>query len=157
MTREPRTVRVTVPKTRATLGVLSRAALEMTSSCYVWLESEPKATVVTLEEQQRGASDQDVEGRFYQELDRARAMERLRKTVGPVRAVLAGRVLGPAPTSNTAKGVPAPALDPETEAEIEKLLAEIEGEDWLADAGEIGKTWEERFGADGKKDDKGES
>jgi len=43
----------------------------------------------------------------------------------------------------------APVLDPETEAEIERLLAEIERDDWLADSAEIGKTWEERFGSKG--------
>lgn len=146
MNSEPVTARVVVARRVAGHETVARAALELTESCYVWLERERAATAVCLTE--RVASGRDaarLEARFRAELDRMIEQERLEGRTREVRSAIVGHALA------GHRKVPAPAqpvLDPETEAEIERLLAEIENDDWLEEAGEIAKTWEERFGVE---------
>lgn len=146
MSADPATARVVVERRAARFAAVARAALEMTETCYVWLERAGTATAVRLTE--RSASGRDaaaLEARFRQELARTLAHERLAQQTREVRSAIVGHALAghrkaPAPAQ--------PVLDPETEAEIERLLAEIENDDWLEEAGEIAKTWEERFGVE---------
>jgi hypothetical protein len=137
--------RLVVDKGRAGLGTVARAALELTDTCYVWLERLDDGVAVTLEE--REPTGTDIEARFEGELERAVALDRHERATRGLRAALIARAYGPRAERPQPVAPPAPTLDPETEAEIERLLAEIESDDWLADSGEISKTWEERFGA----------
>lgn len=139
----PASVRVLIDRRSTSLQLIARATLEMTTSCYTWLERERDHIVVSLSE--KYPLNDDIEARFQAELERLSAQERLERRTRLVRSAIVARALGPVPRREPAP-TPAPVLDPETEAEIEKLLAEIESDDWLEDASEIAKTWEERFG-----------
>jgi hypothetical protein len=143
MTSAPATARILVPRRTATVEVAARAALEMTASCFVWLERSDDGIVICLEERAAGL-ETDLEARFDEHLDRISTLARVERQTRPLRSAITARALGPRPEPRQQPQVP--ELDPETEAEIEKLLAEIESDDWLDDAGEIAKTWEERFG-----------
>lgn len=139
--------RVVVGKGRASLAAVGHAALEMTATCSVWLERDPAGVAVVLEARRPAAGG--LAERFEAELERALAVEALEARTGGLRAAMLAHAFGPrAEPSTPAPRRQGPVLDPETEAEIERLLAEIESDDWLADAGEIAKTWEERFGSD---------
>jgi hypothetical protein len=146
MKGEPASARVVIDSSVASLHAVSRAALEMTQLCYVWIERTGSATTVTLTERvERGQTPAALEARLRSELERLLVHERLERGSRAVRSAIVGHALArrrkpPAPAQ--------PVLDPETEAEIERLLAEIEDDDWLAEAGEIAKTWEERFGVE---------
>jgi hypothetical protein len=117
----------------------------MTGTCFVWLERDDDNFIVLLSE--KTPRGDDLEALFDIELQRYRRRARLEAKTKLIRSAIVGSALGPALARQPAPA-PGPALDPETEAEIEKLLAEIEGDDWLDDASEIAKTWEERFGVD---------
>jgi hypothetical protein len=146
--------RIVVPRSRATLEIVSRAAYEMTASCYIWLERATDGVAVVLNPQ-RPLETADLEEEFAAHLDRISTQVRLEKTSRELRSALIARAFGPRPVRRPEPaGSSLPPLDPETEAEIEKLLAEIESDDWLDDAGDIAKTWEERFGK--TDDDQGE-
>ena len=140
----PAEATIVVPGSKATLGAVVRAALEMTATCYVWLERLDDGLAVTVEEREPGAAD--LARRFDHELEHVLTLEKLERRTSGLRSAMMARALGPRPERAAGQGPPGPTLDPETEAEIERLLAEIEADDWLADAGEIAKTWEERFG-----------
>ena len=134
--------RVVVPRSRAGTAAVARAALEMTASCYAWLERGEEGMVVDLEAVAEG--ELDLEGRFERELSRVLSVAALERRTVDLRTAVLARALGPRPEPPP---VPVgPTLAPETEAEIERLLAEIESDDWLGDGGEIAKTWEDRFG-----------
>jgi hypothetical protein len=115
----------------------------MTAWCYVWLERSKTGLNVTMEEKVSGGID--IETRFNAEIDRLAKQEGHDAKSRLLRSAIVGHAL-----AKTHRVSPEPqaqsALDPETEAEIEKLLAEIESDDWLEEASEIAKTWEERFG-----------
>jgi hypothetical protein len=146
MTGESATTRVVVERRLAGHETVARAALEMTELCYVWLERAGTATAVNLTE--RAASGRDaaeLDQRFRAELDRMLVGERLERRTREVRSAIVGHALA---KHRKATAPAQPVLDPETEAEIERLLAEIENDDWLEEAGEIAKTWEERFGVE---------
>jgi hypothetical protein len=148
MSGEPASARVAVERRVACFETVARAALELTETCYVWLDRAGPATAVYLTERTAsGSSAEELEARFRRELERMLALERLERQTREVRSAIVGHALAghrkaPAPAQ--------PVLDPETEAEIERLLAEIENDDWLEEAGEIAKTWEERFGVEPK-------
>lgn len=154
MKAEPTTARVVIKSKKTSAQVVARAALEMTSCCYVWLDRVDDGVALSLTE--RAPIGDDLEQRFLAELNRILEHEQLERATNLVRAAIVGRALGPV-TPRRRPPAPAPALDPETEAEIEKLLAEIEDDDWLDDASEIAKTWEERFGVDPDPECKEES
>ena len=145
MKGERTTAVVTVNRKEANLSTVSRTALEMTAWCYVWLERTKSGLKVTMEE--RHPSGLKLEDVFSDELRRFKRLETLEKKTRLVRSAIVGHALSlpvrPAPSAPTTS-----VLDPETEAEIEKLLAEIESDDWLEEASEIAKTWEERFGVE---------
>jgi His-Xaa-Ser system protein HxsD len=140
---------ILVSSSKASFRAVVRAALEMTSSCYVSLEKTKDGILVGLEE--KSPTGEELLSRFDQELETATALQKLERKTGALRAAIMARALGPRPVPRQPAIAPAPALSPETEAEIERLLAEIESDDWLAESGEIAKTWEERFGS--KKED----
>lgn len=149
----PANARVVVPRNQATIEVAARAALEMTESCYVWLERIPQGLAVSMELRHPADGEIDLEARFAEHLQRIARLAAHQRRTRALRSAIIARALGPRP-----KPAPQPALpplDPETEAEIEKLLAEIESDDWLDDAGEIAQTWEERFGKGSPGDDQG--
>jgi hypothetical protein len=149
MSAELRSATVIVPRARASAPVAARAALEMTATCWVWLERADDGLVVRLVE--RVAHAGELAARYDAELDRIARLASHEKRTRLVRAAIIGQALAAAPRARVLQPA-APTLDPETEAEIEKLLAEIESDDWLDDASEIAKTWEERFGAGTKND-----
>lgn len=150
MTSEPNISLVLVDRRTAGLNVVARAALEMTASCYVWLERSAEGLKVTMEEKVPGQID--IQSRFNAELERLVKQDRHDRKTRLIRSAVVGHAL-----AKTYRPNPEPqqlsVLDPETEAEIEKLLAEIESDDWLEEASEIAKTWEERFGV-GEKGEK---
>lgn len=147
MTSDATFATAVIDRRTAGLNVVARAALEMTAWCYVWLERSPKGLKVTMEEKIPGQLD--IESRFNVELERLVKQDRLDKKTRLIRSAIVGHALAksyrPDPETQHLS-----ALDPETEAEIEKLLAEIESDDWLEEASEIAKTWEERFGVGAK-------
>jgi hypothetical protein len=141
--------RVVVPRRQARLATVARAALELTESCYVWLDKTAQGWAVTLTEKVPAGAP--LAARFAYELERLQTHESLEAQTAPVRAALLGHALAaPARAPAPSLPPPAPPLDAETEAEIEKLLAEIDEEGWLDTPDDIAKTWEERFGAQGE-------
>lgn len=141
--------RIVIDKNKANINTIARAALEMTSWCYVWLERTSSGTAVNMT--LKGGEEQNLKNEFEQQLERIIAHEKNEQQTRLIRSAIVARALGPH-TAKAQQSAQAPALDAETEAEIEKLLAEIEGEDWLDDAGDIAKTWEERFGGEGNEE-----
>ena len=147
----PRSTKVVVTKGRANVTHVARAALEMTATCYVWLEKSDTGVAVTLTQSAPGKTTAaEIQATFDAELQRLLDLDRLEQRTRLVRSAVVGQAFAPTPVRAQQPIPPAPALDPETEAEIEKLLAEIESDDWLDDAGDIAKTWEERFGSESK-------
>lgn len=157
MKRSCATASIEVSRLSSSVETVARCALEMTATCYVWLESSDGGVVVRLEEKEPGGGG-DLEAQLAEHLDTISTLSRRERMTRPLRSAIVARAFGPRPEPK-AQPSALPELDAETEAEIEKLLAEIESDDWLDDAGDIAKTWEERFGgaADEKDVEEGKS
>lgn len=151
MKRSRAATSVEIPRGNATVETVARTALEMTATCYVWIERTDNGVTVHLEEKEHGSGG-DLEGALTEHLETISILARKERMTRPLRSAIVARAFGPRPEPKAPPSA-LPELDEETEAEIEKLLAEIESDDWLDDASDIAKTWEERFGDEAKSRD----